>query len=132
MFNLLTSAFSFFSREFVNSIDEVINIYGSNLDFVYKVVQTVSLAQYFVFYIFCVFYKNRARTYVCVCVCVCMCVCVCVCEELCKIGLRLFLIMALKILRAITRNIQQAKFYSIMRDKTCDVSNKQQLVLGIP
>ena len=79
MFNLLTSAFSFFSREFVNSIDEVINIYGSNLDFVYKVVQTVSLAQYFVFYIFCVFYKNRARTYVCVCVCVYVCVCVCVC-----------------------------------------------------
>ena len=34
-------------------------------------------------------------------------------------------------LRKIARNIQQAKFYSVMGDKTADISNKEQLVLRI-
>ena len=32
-------------------------------------------------------------------------------------------------LRKIARNIQQAKFYSVMGDETADISNKEQLVL---
>ena len=39
--------------------------------------------------------------------------------------------MALNMLRKIARNIQQAKFYSVMRDETADISNKEQLVLCI-
>lgn len=40
--------------------------------------------------------------------------------------------MALIILRAIAKEkIQQAKFYSIMGDKTSDISNKEQLILCI-
>ena len=39
--------------------------------------------------------------------------------------------MALKILRKIAINIQQAKFYSVMGDETADISNKEQLVLCI-
>ena len=39
--------------------------------------------------------------------------------------------MALNILRKIARNIQQAKFYSIMGDETADISNKEQLALCI-
>ena len=34
-------------------------------------------------------------------------------------------------LQKIARNIQQAKFYSVMGDKTADISNKEQLVLCI-
>ena len=34
-------------------------------------------------------------------------------------------------LRIIARNIQQAKFYSVMGDETADISNKEQLVLRI-
>ena len=39
--------------------------------------------------------------------------------------------MALKILRKIAINIQQAKFYSVMGDETADISNKEQLVLQV-
>ena len=39
--------------------------------------------------------------------------------------------MALNMLRKIARNIQQAKFYSVMGDETADISNKGQLVLCI-
>ena len=34
-------------------------------------------------------------------------------------------------LRKIARNIQQAKFYSVMGDETADISNKEQLVLQV-
>ena len=34
-------------------------------------------------------------------------------------------------LRNMARNIQQAKFYSVMGDKTADISNKEQLILCI-
>ena len=34
-------------------------------------------------------------------------------------------------LRKIARNIQQAKFYSVMGDETADISNKEQLILCI-
>ena len=34
-------------------------------------------------------------------------------------------------LRKIARNIQQAKFYSVMGDETADISTKKQLVLCI-
>ena len=34
-------------------------------------------------------------------------------------------------LQKIARNIQQAKFYSVMGDETADISNKEQLVLCI-
>ena len=40
-------------------------------------------------------------------------------------------IMALNMLRKIARNIQQAKFYSVMGDEAADISNKEQLVLCI-
>ena len=39
--------------------------------------------------------------------------------------------MALNMLRKIARNIQQAKFYSVMGDETADISNKEQLILCI-
>ena len=39
--------------------------------------------------------------------------------------------MALNMLRKIARNIQQAKFYSVMGDEAADISNKEQLVLCI-
>ena len=35
------------------------------------------------------------------------------------------------LLRKIARNIQQAKFYSVMGNKKVDISNKEQLVLCI-
>ena len=34
-------------------------------------------------------------------------------------------------LRNLARNIQQAKFYSVMGDETADISNKEQLILCI-
>ena len=34
-------------------------------------------------------------------------------------------------LRKIARNIQQAKFYSVIGDEAADISNKEQLVLCI-
>ena len=34
-------------------------------------------------------------------------------------------------LRKVARNIQQAKFYSVMGDETTDTSNKEQLVLSM-
>ena len=34
-------------------------------------------------------------------------------------------------LQKIARNIQQAKLYSVMGDKTADISNKEQLILCI-
>ena len=34
-------------------------------------------------------------------------------------------------LRKIARNIQQAKFYSVMGDETADILNKEQLILCI-
>ena len=37
----------------------------------------------------------------------------------------------LNLLRNIARNIQQAKFYSVMGNKKVDTSNKEQLVLCI-
>ena len=40
-------------------------------------------------------------------------------------------IMALNMLRKIARNIQQAKFYSVMGDEAADISNKEQLILCI-
>ena len=39
--------------------------------------------------------------------------------------------MALNMLRKIARNIQQAKFYSVIGDEAADISNKEQLVLCI-
>ena len=39
--------------------------------------------------------------------------------------------MALNMLRQITRNIQQAKLHSVMRDETAGISNEEQLDLCI-
>ena len=39
--------------------------------------------------------------------------------------------MALGLLREISANIQSATFYTIMADKTTDISNKEQLVICI-
>ena len=40
-------------------------------------------------------------------------------------------VLALGILRDISRNIQNAVFYSIMADECADISNKEQLVICI-
>ena len=38
---------------------------------------------------------------------------------------------ALNMLQKIERNIQRAKFHSVMGDETVDISNKEQLILYI-
>ena len=39
--------------------------------------------------------------------------------------------MLQNMLQKIARNIQQAKFYSVMGDEAADISNKEQLILCI-